>query len=55
MSDRKKYYSYEKKNNSKWVQKSGTTCDDITFTDGKIEIDFDGYMNLIKKENERNI
>lgn len=30
----------------KWVQKEGTTCDDIIFTDGEKEITFDEWLSL---------
>jgi hypothetical protein len=48
--DWRKYYKYEKKKNVKWRINSGTTCDDITFTDGETEIDFDTYIELLKRE-----
>lgn len=28
----------------KWVQKEGTTCDDIIFTDGEVELNFDEWL-----------
>jgi hypothetical protein len=40
------YIKKEKKTPSKWKQSGGTNCDDITFTNGEIEIDFDTYINL---------
>jgi hypothetical protein len=44
---KKNYYiKKEKKTPSKWIQKEGTNCDDITFTNGEIEIDFDTWINL---------
>ncbi len=44
---KKNYYiKKEKKTPSKWIQKEGTNCDDITFTNGDIEIDFDTWINL---------
>jgi len=29
----------------KWVQKEGRTIDDITFSNGEIEVDFDTWIN----------
>jgi|TARA_B110000003_G_scaffold246144_1_gene256458 hypothetical protein len=47
MKQKKNYYiKKEKKTPSKWIQKEGTNCDDIIFTNGEIEIDFDTYINL---------
>ena len=45
---KKNYYiKKEKKTPSNyWIQKEGTNCDDITFTNGEIEIDFDTWINL---------
>ena len=44
---KKNYYiKKEKVKPSKWVQKEGSTCDDITFTNGEVEIDFDTWINL---------
>ena len=40
------YIKKEKKTPSKWKQSGGTSCDDITFTNGEIEIDFDTWINL---------
>ena len=40
------YIKKEKKTPSKRIQKEGTNCDDITFTNGEIEIDFDTWINL---------
>ena len=40
------YIKKEKKTPFKWIQKEGTNCDDITFTNGEIEIDFDTWINL---------
>jgi hypothetical protein len=40
------YIKKEKKTPSKWIQKEGTNCDDIIFTNGEIEIDFDTWINL---------
>lgn len=34
------YYS----NSHKWVQKEGTHCDDITFANGEIKVDFDEWI-----------
>ena len=39
------YIKKEKKTPSKWKQSGGTSCDDITFTNGEIEIDFDTWIN----------
>ena len=39
------YIKKEKKTPSKWKQSGGTNCDDITFTNGEIEIDFDTWIN----------
>jgi len=41
-----KYYDYKKKPNNRWKQKEGTNCDDITFTNGEIEVDFDTWLEL---------
>ena len=46
MFKKKKSY-YIKKDKStppKWVQKEGTNCDDIIFTDGKREIGFEEWL-----------
>ena len=46
MKQKKNYYiKKEKKTPSKWKQSGGTSCDDITFTNGEIEIDFDTWIN----------
>ena len=46
MKQKKNYYiKKEKKTPSKWKQRGGTSCDDITFTNGEIEIDFDTWIN----------
>jgi hypothetical protein len=43
---KKNYYTKKEKNTStKWVQKEGRTMDDITFTNGEIEVDFDTWIN----------
>ena len=47
MMFRKKKNYYIKKDKStppKWVQKEGTNCDDIIFTDGKREIGFEEWL-----------
>jgi len=28
----------------KWVQKEGTNCDDIIFTNGEVELNFDEWI-----------
>jgi hypothetical protein len=44
---KKNYYiKKEKVKPSKWRQKEGSNCDDITFTNGEVEIDFDTWINL---------
>ena len=44
---KKNYYiKKEKEQPSKWRQKEGSNCDDITFTNGEVEIDFDTWINL---------
>ena len=46
-NQKKNYYiKKEKKTPSKLKQSRGTSCDDITFTNGEIEIDFDTWINL---------
>jgi len=46
MTEKKNYYIKKKKKTPpKWKQSGGTTMDDITFTNGEIEIDFDTYIN----------
>ena len=43
---RKNYYTKKKKDSSsKWIQTEGTNCDDIRFTNGEIEVDFDTWIN----------
>jgi len=42
----KKYYDYEKKDNSKWVGKDGSHCDDIIFTNGQVEVGFDEWLEI---------
>lgn len=44
--DWKKYYKYEKKQNQKWTQKEGTNCDDIVFSNGEIEVDFETWLEM---------
>jgi hypothetical protein len=29
---------------NKWVQKEGTNCDDIIFTNGEVELNFDEWI-----------
>ena len=46
MGEKKNYYiKKEKKTPSKWKQNGGSTMDDITFSDGEREIDFDTWIN----------
>ena len=43
---KKNYYiKKEKSSSKKWTQKSGQSVDDITFTDGVKEVDFDTWLN----------
>ena len=28
----------------KWIQKEGSNCDDIIFTNGEMEVDFDEWL-----------
>jgi|OM-RGC.v1.036370523 hypothetical protein len=45
MFKKKNYYiKKEKTTPPKWVQKGGTNCDDIIFTDGNREIGFEEWL-----------
>jgi len=41
-----KNYNYKKRPNEKWVQKDGSNCEDIVFTNGEIEVDFDTWLKI---------
>jgi hypothetical protein len=45
MGKKDNYYVKKEKSSTKWIQKEGRTMDDITFTNGEIEIDFDTWLN----------
>jgi len=36
----------DKKPKERWIQKEGSTCEDITFSNGEIEVDFDTWLEL---------
>lgn len=46
MFKQRNYEENPKQESHKWKQKEGSSCDDITFTNGEIEIDFDTWINL---------
>lgn len=44
--NKKNYYTKKERTTSpKWVQTTGTNCDDIRFSNGDIEVDFDTWLN----------
>ena len=44
---KKNYYiKKEREKPSQWKHKEGRNCDDITFTNGEVEIDFETWINL---------
>lgn len=48
---KRNYYIIKQRDTSpKWVQKEGRTMDDITFTNGEVEVNFDEWLeNYYKK------
>jgi len=46
MFKKRNYEENPNQESHKWKQKSGTNCDDITFTNGLREIGFDEWISL---------
>lgn len=46
MFKKRNYEENPKQESHKWIQKSGTSCDDITFSNGVREINFDEWLLL---------
>ena len=50
MKKRNYYIKKQRDTSPKWVQKEGRTMDDITFTNGEVEVNFDERLeNYYKK------
>ena len=50
MKKNKYYIKKERDNSPKWVQKVGRTMDDITFTNGEVEVNFDEWIERYYKQ-----